>query len=126
MASRILNAEELEKTAPFNWQSVRVHLDDSGLCDCGSGDPVGDEQRRTDRIAELEHLLDVRVKEAHAAGIRDGEQRGRAQAAGELRGVIERLSQTIADAAGLRAQFRKEAEGELVKLAFAIARRILH
>jgi len=68
---------------------------------------------------------DQRIQEAHAAGVREGEAAGRSRAAAEMQPVIERLSRTIQEIAGLRAQLRREAEADLLRLATAIARRIL-
>jgi flagellar assembly protein FliH len=69
--------------------------------------------------------LEERIKEAHAAGMREGEAAGRSRAAAELQPVLERLQRSIAELAGLRAWFRREAETDLIRLALAIARRIL-
>jgi flagellar assembly protein FliH len=72
-----------------------------------------------------EHQLEQRIREAHAAGRREGEAAGHASAAAEYRAAIERLAQTIQELGGLRARFRREAEMDLVQLALAIARRVL-
>jgi len=69
--------------------------------------------------------VEERVKEAHAAGFREGEAAGRNRAAAELQPVIERLERSITELSGLRSRLRREAEGDLVRLALAIARRIL-
>jgi flagellar assembly protein FliH len=57
--------------------------------------------------------------------VREGEAAGRNRAAAELQPVIERLSRTIHEIAGLRARMRREAESDLLRLATAIARRVL-
>lgn len=75
--------------------------------------------------AQPDPKFEARLKEARAAGIREGEAAGRAQAEAELRPVIERLAVAIAEISGLRARLRREAEADLVRLALAIARRIL-
>jgi flagellar assembly protein FliH len=74
---------------------------------------------------DLSHQLDQRIQEAHAAGFREGEAAGRSHAAASLQPVIERLSATIQEIAGLRARMRREAEADLLRLAAAIARRVL-
>ncbi len=74
---------------------------------------------------DVGHQVDQRIQEAHAAGVREGEAAGRGRASAELQPVIERLSRTIQEIAGLRARMRREAEGDLLRLATAIARRIL-
>jgi flagellar assembly protein FliH len=69
--------------------------------------------------------LEARIQEAHAAGVREGEAAGRSRAAAELQPVLGRLERSITELAGLRARLRREAEADLVRLALAIARRIL-
>jgi len=77
------------------------------------------------QAAELEQQHQDRLREAHAAGVREGEAAGRSKAAAELQTAIDRLARTIEELSHLRAHLRKEAESDVVKLALAIARRIL-
>jgi flagellar assembly protein FliH len=77
------------------------------------------------RLAEIEAQCGHRIREARAAGVREGEAAGKSRAAAEVQPVIERLSGVITDVAGLRPRLRKEAEADIVKLALAIARRVL-
>jgi flagellar assembly protein FliH len=57
--------------------------------------------------------------------MREGEANGRRLAAAELEPLMARLSATIEELACMRPRLRHEAEADLVKLALAIARRIL-
>jgi flagellar assembly protein FliH len=66
-----------------------------------------------------------RVEQTRAEAFREGESGGHARAASELEPVVERLASAIADLAGMRARLRREAEGDLLQLALAIARRVL-
>lgn len=75
--------------------------------------------------AERERSLEQRIREAHAAGVREGEATGHKRAAAEVQPVIARLCRSIEEIGGLRARMRGEAERDLVRLALAIARRIL-
>src|SRR5207245_183547 len=77
------------------------------------------------QIAQLQEQQDQRVREAHAAGIREGEAAGRARATAEVQPVIDRLTRSIEEISGLRARLRAEAEADLVQLSLAIARRVL-
>jgi flagellar assembly protein FliH len=77
------------------------------------------------REAELERHWQEKVRQARAAGVTEGEAAGRNRAAAELQPVLERLSQSIAEIAGLRARLRREAEADTIQLALAIARRVL-
>lgn len=80
--------------------------------------------------ADIQRDLDARVKAAFEQGQAAGEaaatQQAVQQAAQKLEPVIARLSQLIQELAGLRKRFRSEAEADTVKLAIAIARRVLY
>jgi flagellar assembly protein FliH len=76
-------------------------------------------------MARIEREWQQRVVEARAAGAREGEAAGRSRAAAELQPLIERLARTVDEVAGLRPRLRREAEADLVKLAIAIARRVI-
>jgi flagellar assembly protein FliH len=69
--------------------------------------------------------IENRIREAHTAGVREGEAAGRGKAAAEMQPVIERMARSIDEIAGLRSRLRREAEQDLIRLAMAIARRIL-
>jgi flagellar assembly protein FliH len=77
------------------------------------------------RLAELERAGDRRAGEARAAGLREGEAAGRARAGAETKAAMERLAHSVGELSRLRAGLRKEAEADVVKLALAIARRVL-
>lgn len=86
------------------------------------------------RIAELETEIVRRseaaraagFREGEAAGFRDGEAAGAARANSSIEPLLQQLTRTIQDLASYRGRFRKEAEQDLVKLAVAVARKILH
>jgi flagellar assembly protein FliH len=77
------------------------------------------------QIAQLEAQYQQKVRDAHAAGIREGEAAGRNRAAAEIHPVIERLARSIQEITNLRARLRREAEADVVLLALAIARRVI-
>jgi len=78
-----------------------------------------------DSAVQIERQYEQRIREAHAAGRREGEAAGHSRAAAEYQAAIERLAQSIEEVAGFRARLRREAEADLVQLALAIARRVL-
>ena len=78
------------------------------------------------KIHALEHQAESSSQEALQKGIQQGEAEGRRKALAQLDAELQRLARTVADMAGLRHNIRREAEEELVRLALAIARRILH
>jgi flagellar assembly protein FliH len=77
------------------------------------------------RLAQLQKQCEQRVREAQAAGQREGEVTGSARAAAQLQPAIDRMARAIEEMGGLRARLRAEAEGDLITLALAIARRVL-
>jgi flagellar assembly protein FliH len=76
-------------------------------------------------LAQVEREWQRRVAEARAAGLREGETTGRSRAVAQLQPVLERLARTIDELAALRPRLRREAEADMVKLAIAIARRVV-
>ena len=60
----------------------------------------------------------------HAA-YREGETAGRTQAQAEVRPILEQLAHTARDLAVLRPRLREQAEEDLIRLAVAIARRVV-
>lgn len=77
------------------------------------------------QIAQLELQYQQKVREAHVAGVREGEIAGRNRAGAELQPVLERMARSIQEIANLRARLRHEAEADMVQLALAIARRVI-
>jgi flagellar assembly protein FliH len=75
--------------------------------------------------SEFEKQLEQSLRDARAAAFREGESAGQSRAEAELRPVLERLARSIDEIGSLRARLRREAEKDLVRLALAIARRIL-
>ncbi|MDP9114177.1 MAG: FliH/SctL family protein [Acidobacteriota bacterium] len=65
-------------------------------------------------------------QEAYQRGFADGKNIGQQQAKAELQPVLEQLGKSLAMLSSLRSRIRSEAEGDLLKLAISIARRVLH
>jgi len=74
------------------------------------------------RIVEMEAAAERRVREAREMGNKEGDTAARNQ----LQPVLDKLARSIQEIGDLRAKLRHEAEGDLLKLALAIARKILH
>jgi flagellar assembly protein FliH len=113
-SSKILRDGELAAVTPMAWRNTstpppaprpaRVPAVDAG--------PSGDQ--------------DEARKEAYQRGFSEGRNVGHEQAAGELQPVMDRLSRSLADLATVRSRVRKTAESDLLKLAIAVARRVIH
>lgn len=65
-------------------------------------------------------------RDAFNRGFSEGKNLGKEQASAELQPVLERLSRGLAEMSALRPRMRRDAEKDLVKLAIAISRRVLH
>jgi flagellar assembly protein FliH len=118
MSSKIYGRVEAKPAEPFAWPCV----DGSAVIGGTMHDP-GDPKTRQ---AQLERDLERRLHEARHAGFQEGVNSAKTAAAAEMKSWSERIAKTIAELADLRPRLRRQAEGDLLKLALAIARRILH
>lgn len=75
---------------------------------------------------EQEERLEMAKQLAYSLGLADGERAGLEKAELEMKPVLNRMSQSIAEFATLRRRVRQEAEQDLVRLSLAIAKKILH
>ena len=116
MSSRVRLPEDEGPATPVVWRKVRADV---------SHDASQVQEDLRAQILRLEQQCVERVREARAAGMREGEAAGRSLAAAELQPVVERLARSIEDLGHLRPQLRKDAEGDMVRLSLAIARRVL-
>jgi flagellar assembly protein FliH len=122
MLSKILSGEAGSAAERHVWPAP----DGPRRPDPAAAAPSPDEAaREARRAAEIEQRVERARREARQAGHAEGQAAGRAQAAAELQPVFENLARTIQEVAGLRPRILREAEGELVELSVAIARRIL-
>ena len=117
MSSKLIRPEEAQVVEAMVWR--RVGLGES------EGRQLLEGTRGGGGGPEREPAWEQHLREAHAAGLREGEAAGQQRAAAELQPVMERLGRCIEEISGLRARLRAEAEEDLVKLALAIARRVL-
>ncbi len=80
----------------------------------------------TKRIAQLEKSLAETEAIAYARGRRDADTEAQQRFSATLQSTAERLAQSVKQLADLRPRLCKEAEADLLRLAMAIAQRILH
>jgi flagellar assembly protein FliH len=115
-SSKILRDGELSGVAPMAWRPT-------------SAPPPAPRPVRTpavDAIPADDSQQDDAKKESYQRGFSEGRTVGHDQAAAELQPVMDRLSRSLADLASIRSRVRKAAESDLLKLAIAVARRVLH
>lgn len=129
MSSRILRQGELDRVSPIAWKRIGGGLTaSSGLApgSPGSAEQDGEEADALRRqIATLTADMQRREKQAREEGFQDGEAAAANRLTQPLQDAIARLAANIEDLARVRRSLRKEAERDVVKLAVAIARRIL-
>ena len=119
MSSKVRQPDETTGVEPLVWRQMHA----SGPSRLGVDSDSPPDSR--ERLAQLQQQYEQRAREAHAAGLREGEAAGRQRADAELQPVIDRLARSIEDIGGLRARLRAEAEADLIQLSLAIARRVI-
>jgi len=70
--------------------------------------------------------LQQRLRAAHQQGFEEGQTAVRQSAAAQVEAMQKSLARTIEELTGARLRYRREAEQDVVGLALAVARRILH
>jgi flagellar assembly protein FliH len=119
MSSKVRQPDDISGIEPLVWRQMHT----AGTNGLGVDSEAAPDSR--ERLALLQQQYEQRAREAHAAGVKEGEAAGRKNAAAELQPVINRLTRCIEEIGGLRGRLRAEAEADLVKLSLAIARRVL-
>jgi flagellar assembly protein FliH len=112
MSSRLIPAGDPAKSAVTKW---RPSTDATGI---GRSSPAS--------AAEPDHDIDARIRAAFQQGRREGEAASAQLALSRIEPTFESLGRVVKELTGLRRSFRAAAEQETVKLAIAIARRVLH
>jgi flagellar assembly protein FliH len=67
-----------------------------------------------------------KIRAAHQQGVQEGQASVRQEMGAQLEAMNVRMARAIEEMSGMRQRFRQEAEEDVVALALAIARRVLH
>jgi flagellar assembly protein FliH len=118
MSSKIYSRDDCQPAEPLIWPQVEGQLP----LDTGCGTAAEAQARKQ----ELQREIERRIQEARAAGVQEGVASAKAAAAAEIKALQAKVAESIAALAEFRPRLRRQAEGDLVKLSLAIARRILH
>ena len=117
MSSKIVSGKAAGQAQGMQWRPYHAP---------GSQTGYAEQTQQTEvlqaRVRELENLVEVRAKEAYAQGRREAEQ----QAVARMEPAIERFVAGAKELAATRPRARREAEEDVVMLAVAIARKLLH
>jgi len=129
MLSKVLTGKDAERAQPVTFtlvppRSFTPKPAEKADDEPKKAPPEDDEQQRLLRmeVQRLEGELQRAKQDSFELGRKEGEQRARA----EIMLVIERMTASIADLAGMRRELRQRAEKDVVNLSLLIARRILH
>ena len=111
MSSKVRVRRKDNEAQPIAWPAARA-----------SGGAV----QRPQRVAEPSASPGPELPpDARQAAFKEGEAAGRRAAQEELRPLLQRLAHTIEELAALRPGLREQAEKDVVRLAVAIARRVV-
>jgi flagellar assembly protein FliH len=122
MWCRVITAEKPGEVQPVVWRQAGTSPGHNALTEAPRmlySDPGSGEARQASE--EVEN----RIKEAHQRGFREGEAAATHKMAEQVRIKLEHLGRSIEQLALHRTKIQREAEPELVRLALAIARRIM-
>ena len=129
MSSRILRQGDPVPVNPIVWKRVGGGPADSAGLAPGAPGSAGQDAEDADalrrQIATLTADMRRREQQARDEGFQAGEAAAANRLAKPLEDAVARLATNIEDLARVRRALRKEAERDVVKLAVAIARRIL-
>ena len=132
MSSKVFDGSGPDNgVTPYAWRKVASKLSDAGAAS-DNGQNLIDSLTR--RLAKLESEIAQREQQVrdegrqagYQAGRTEGEAAARTQAAEELRAAVGRIADIAKEMLGWRRQIRNQLEEDLVHLAVAIARRVLH
>ena len=127
MSSRLLRGQP-EAAEPVAWARVPSSDFPSGESAAGASLqpppylPAPGATPAVKKAAELEQ----RVNAAYTKGLEEGQAAARRGLAADVEAMQGKLARAIEELTGLRARSRREAEQDVVALAIAVARRILH
>jgi flagellar assembly protein FliH len=119
MSSKVIPSAQARFAAPIDWG----RLTPGPNAKPGSSEDAGGQLQ--DRLAQLQQRFDVEIGAAYQRGYGDGEAKAKTGPVAEMQSVIQRMAQSVRELAELRPRLRRDAEGDVVRLSLAIARRVL-
>ncbi|MEP6537497.1 MAG: FliH/SctL family protein [Bryobacteraceae bacterium] len=123
MSSRIVSGKAADQAQGFEWRTPQTAgSQQARAAQVQTPDAQQALQVSQARVHELESLIEARAKEAYARGSREAAQ----QAEARLEPAIQRYAAAAHELAIIRPRARREAEEDVVTLAVAIARKLLH
>jgi flagellar assembly protein FliH len=118
MSSRIIQPEKGVGAEPIVWRAAGVSITQTRTAEQSKVPEA--------RVAEMQQEAEARTRAAYNQGLATGETAAQQRAQQKLDPVLHGLNAMIAELASMRKRVRAEAEDDAVKLAIAIARRVLY
>ncbi|PYT12093.1 MAG: hypothetical protein DMG59_24565 [Acidobacteria bacterium] len=119
MSSKVYRADDQMLASPLAWRPAGG--DSVQPARTQASGPGGQVAR-----ADQEREMETRVQAAYAQGHAAGEAAGTLRASERFAPVFAGLNGVVQELAGMRKRLRAEAEEDMVRLAIAIARRVLY
>jgi flagellar assembly protein FliH len=137
MSSNILPGDDSSRVQKIVWKRVNGPLADSSQTSSVSPSGGASGTRSTVATAGLGSLevealrvqvaeLEAREKKARQQGFQEGEAAAAQKSAQQIQQSMQRIGQSVEETMAARVRMRQQMEEDLVKLAIAVARRILH
>jgi flagellar assembly protein FliH len=119
MSSRIIRGDVSSMVAPIAW---RGGASSSATKEPAPGDSAGQDAADDGSGQDLPQ----QIRKAYQTGFQEGQAILQREHETVVKPLADRLTETLASFAELRTRMRRESEAEVVELAIAIARRVLH
>jgi flagellar assembly protein FliH len=120
MSSKVLSSSHGRSAEPIEWGKLKPPP--ANVKPASSDEQTAKLQAQ---LAQLQQRHEAEVASAYQRGYSEGETHAKAGPAAEMRTAIERMAQSVRELTQLRPRLRRDAEGDVVRLALAIARRVL-
>lgn len=127
MSTKLLHKDDSSVVQAIAWQAAGspravVPASQHG----GQQNPAEDVAAYQQRIQRLEIETEQKIQHAHQQGYSAGQAASEHHAAERMEPILARLAKTVEELTGLRRRVRTEAEEDAVRLAVAIARKVMH
>jgi len=123
MSSKLYRAGDAVEASPIEWRSAGA----PPVFHISAKSAVGDKPRVSEvHLSELQREAEAHARAAYQQGMAAGEAAAMQKAQQRVEPSIHNLNAVLAEISGLRKRVRAEAEDSAVKLALAIARRVLY
>ena len=121
-------ADSLQDVEPVTWRSVGPARRETTISheERGEGAQAHEVAKLRAELMECERRHQAEVAQARREAASESYRQAREEAAAELNAAQNQIAGSLADLAETKRKLRNDAEGELIKLSLAIARRILY